>query len=148
MLFLGTESFPVENEYDSFLSQQGGNDNAYTDMEHTLYHYCIPQDGSSGEKNVWKAMEMFSSFFKCPLLKGDSAERELNAVESEFELNKKDDDCRASQLMSFTCGMDENAPIMGKSFGKGGEDVEKPFHPFAKVCCKPLYDHTQVYWFS
>ena len=30
MLFLGTESFPVENAYDKFLSQHGGDDNAYT----------------------------------------------------------------------------------------------------------------------
>jgi len=133
MLFLGTETFPVENAYDSFLSQQGGDDNAYTEMEHTLYHYCVPQDGSAGEKNVWKALEMFAAFFKCPLLGGEQADRELNAVESEFELNKKDDDCRLSQLMSFTCGMDENAPIMGKEYETSNSTTkEEPFHPFAK----------------
>ncbi|KAL9186105.1 hypothetical protein ACHAXT_005343 [Thalassiosira profunda] len=135
MLFLGTEAYPTENAYDSFLSQHGGDDNAYTDMEHTLYHYCIPQDGSSGDKNVWKALDMFSGFFKCPLLGGDQAERELNAVESEFELNKKDDDCRISQLMSFTCGMDGNAPIMGREYPRENEEgsqAQKPFHPFAK----------------
>lgn len=131
MLFLGTETFPIENEYDSFLSQHGGEDNAYTDMEHTLYHYCIPQD--SNKQHVWKALEMFSSFFKCPLLKGEMADRELKAVESEFELNKNSDDARLSQLMSFTCGMDGNAPIMGKEwkeYNSGGSKT--PFHPFAK----------------
>lgn len=132
MLFLGTEDFSIENEYDKFLSQHGGDDNAYTDMEHTLYHYCIPQDGSNGDKTVWKALEMFSSFFKCPLLKGDSAERELNAVESEFELNKKDDDNRLSQLMAYTCGMDGEAPLMGKEYKEKGVKNEKPYHPFAK----------------
>ena len=132
MLFLGTEEFPIENEYDSFLAQHGGDDNAYTDMEHTLYHYCIPQDGSSGDKTVWRALEMFSSFFKCPLLSGGSVDRELNAVESEFELNKKDDDNRLGQLMAYTCGMDGFAPIMGKEYKKEG-DAQKPFHPFAKV---------------
>ena len=30
MLFLGTEDYPGENEYSSFLSKQGGDDNAYT----------------------------------------------------------------------------------------------------------------------
>eukprot|EP00804_Cyclotella_cryptica_P020270 CCRYP_015887-RA/>CCRYP_015887-RA protein AED:0.05 eAED:0.05 QI:160/1/1/1/1/1/6/125/1294 len=131
MLFLGTETFPGDNVYDAFLSQNGGNDNAYTDMECTLYHYCIPQDGSDGEKNVWKALEMFASFFTCPLLGGEQAERELKAVESEFELNKGDDDNRLSQVMSYTCGMDGNAPIMGKVYSEKGE-AEKPFHPFAK----------------
>ena len=43
MLFLGTEAFPRENAYDAFLAQKGGDDNAFTEMEHTLYHYCIPQ---------------------------------------------------------------------------------------------------------
>ena len=128
-------------------------------MEHTLYHYCIPQDS---EKNVWKAMEMFSSFFKCPLLNEKSMERELHAVESEFELNKKDDDNRLGQLMSYTCGMDGEARIMGREWrrrtttttgdddddgddargaaeeeagGAGGrcDATERPFHPFAKV---------------
>ena len=131
MLFLGTESFPGDNEYDAFLSQHGGNDNAFTDMEYTCYHYCIPQDGSDGEKNVWKALEMFSSFFTCPLLGGEQAHRELNAVESEFELNKSDDNNRLGQLMSYTCGMDEGAAIMGRKYCEQVEN-DKPFHPFAK----------------
>ncbi|KAL7479898.1 hypothetical protein ACHAW6_005617 [Cyclotella cf. meneghiniana] len=131
MLFLGTETFPGDNVYDAFLSQHGGDDNAYTDMECTLYHYCIPQDGSDGEKNVWKALEMFASFFTCPLLGGEQAERELKAVESEFELNKTDDDNRMSQVMCYTCGMDGDAPIMGKVYSEKRE-TDKPFHPFAK----------------
>ncbi len=126
------------------------------DMEHTLYHYCIPQDS---EKNVWKALDMFSSFFKCPLLNENSIERELNAVESEFELNSKDDHIRLSQLMSYTCGMDGNAPIMGRNWrpvtrtgyddGEKVEGVEaevgaeryakdRPLHPFAKVRCSVI----------
>ncbi|EED90699.1 probable metalloprotease, partial [Thalassiosira pseudonana CCMP1335] len=122
MLFLGTKDYPGDNEYDAFLSQHGGDDNAYTDMEHTLYHYCIPQDGGDGEKSVWKALKMFSSFFTVPLLGGEQAERELNAVESEFELNKCDDDCRLSQLMSETLS----------SSSSSSTQQSKPFHPFAK----------------
>jgi nardilysin len=133
MLFLGTEKYPGDNEYDAFLSQHGGDDNAYTDMECTIYHYCIPQDSSDGETTVWKALEMFSSFFICPLLGGDQAHRELNAVESEFELNKSDDDNRLSQVMSYTCGMDGDAPIMGRRYSNREDgDGGRPFHPFAK----------------
>lgn len=137
MLFLGTESYPGDNEYDAFLAQHGGDDNAYTDMEYTCYHYCIPQNGGDGEKNVWKALEMFSSFFICPLLGGVQAGRELNAVESEFELNKCEDENRLSQVMCHTCGMDGDAAIMGKMYSKrcnrdNDGDDGKPFHPFAK----------------
>ena len=45
---------------------------------------------------------MFASFFKCPLLTDNSVERELHAIESEFELNKKDDDNRLSQVQCYT----------------------------------------------
>eukprot|EP00956_Cyclotella_meneghiniana_P016007 scaffold25041_cov66-Cyclotella_meneghiniana.AAC.1 len=106
-------------------------------MEYTCYHYCIPQDGSDGERTVWKALEMFSPFFVCPLLGGEQAGRELNAVESEFELNKSDDDNRLGQVMCYTCGMDGDAPIMGKVYSDGGDSDNnngdrRPFHPFAK----------------
>ena len=32
MLFMGSEAFPDENEYDAFLSAHGGSSNAYTEM--------------------------------------------------------------------------------------------------------------------
>ena len=40
MLFLGTEKYPDEEEYDGFLNQNGGYSNAYTDMEDTNYCEC------------------------------------------------------------------------------------------------------------
>ena len=35
MLFMGSEHFPDENEYDAFLSSHGGSANAYTEMVST-----------------------------------------------------------------------------------------------------------------
>ena len=32
MLFMGSEQFPDENDYDSFLSKNGGGSNAYTEL--------------------------------------------------------------------------------------------------------------------
>jgi insulysin len=32
-LFLGTNKYPAENEYESYLNKHGGYSNAYTDME-------------------------------------------------------------------------------------------------------------------
>ena len=32
MLFMGSEKFPDENDYDSFLSKNGGGSNAYTEL--------------------------------------------------------------------------------------------------------------------
>ena len=41
MLFLGTQKYPSEEEYESYLSQFGGFSNAYTDMEDTNYYFSI-----------------------------------------------------------------------------------------------------------
>ena len=41
MLFLGTEKYPDENSYSSFLATHGGNSNAFTASETTNYHFEI-----------------------------------------------------------------------------------------------------------
>ena len=41
MLFLGTEKYPVENCYSSFLNSHGGHSNAYTDQEDTVYYFDV-----------------------------------------------------------------------------------------------------------
>lgn len=37
MLFLGTEKYPDENDFETFLGRNGGSSNAFTDMEDTNY---------------------------------------------------------------------------------------------------------------
>ena len=41
LLFMGTEKFPDEAEYQTFLSEHGGYSNAYTDDEHTNYFFDV-----------------------------------------------------------------------------------------------------------
>jgi len=41
MVFLGTEKYPEENGFDKFLSDNGGASNAYTDEDHTNYHFDV-----------------------------------------------------------------------------------------------------------
>lgn len=41
MLFLGTEKYPDESQYDGYLSQHGGVSNAYTSSEETNYHFKV-----------------------------------------------------------------------------------------------------------
>ena len=89
-----------------FLSKHGGSDNAYTELEHTVYHLEIPQEG------LFPALDMFAQFFIHPLLLEDAVERELNSIESEFQLSKNSDSCRLQQLMCHTCGHDvTNMPL-------------------------------------
>ena len=96
MLFMGTSKFPLENAYDSFMSKNGGSDNAYTDMEHTLYHFDIIQE------KFFQALDMFAQFFISPLMLDDAVDRELRAIESEFQLSTNDDESRLQQVLAHS----------------------------------------------
>ncbi|KAH9621847.1 hypothetical protein KSS87_013161 [Heliosperma pusillum] len=76
MLFMGSAAFPDENEYDSYLSKHGGSSNAYTETQHTCYHFDVKPDFLKA------ALERFSHFFISPLVKGEAMEREVLAVDS------------------------------------------------------------------
>ena len=80
------------------MSKFGGYDNAYTEYEHTVYHFEIPQE------HLNDALDIFAQFFVSPLMKESSVERELRAIESEFMLAKNSDSSRSQQLMAYTCG--------------------------------------------
>jgi len=49
MLFMGSKKYPGENQYDETMSKMGGDTNAYTEMEHTVFHFEVNQ-GNSFEK--------------------------------------------------------------------------------------------------
>lgn len=106
MLFMGSDKYPTENELDAFLSHNGGSSNAYTQCEYTVYHFDILQE------YLEQALDMFAQFFISPLFLPDAVERELQSIESEFNLNKNTDSNRLEMLLSYTCG--------------------KPHHPIAK----------------
>lgn len=81
MLFMGTEKYPVENAYSAYLNSHGGFSNAYTSQENTVYYFDVQNDHIEG------ALDMFASFFTCPLLSDSSTTREINAVDSENTKN-------------------------------------------------------------
>ncbi|XP_009594332.1 nardilysin-like [Nicotiana tabacum] len=96
MLFMGSTEFPDENEYDSYLSKRGGCSNAYTETEHTCYHFEVKKDCLKG------ALRRFSQFFVSPLVKAEAMEREVQAVDSEFNQVLQNDSCRLQQLQCHT----------------------------------------------
>ncbi|KAK2652999.1 hypothetical protein Ddye_012855 [Dipteronia dyeriana] len=98
MLFMGSTEFPDENEYDSYLSKHGGSSNAYTETEHTCYHFEVKPEFLKG------ALMRFSQFFISPLMKMEAMERELLAVDSEFNQALQNDACRLQQLQCHTSG--------------------------------------------
>eukprot|EP00931_Biecheleriopsis_adriatica_P121218 TRINITY_DN96305_c0_g1_i1.p1 TRINITY_DN96305_c0_g1~~TRINITY_DN96305_c0_g1_i1.p1 ORF type:complete len:1087 (+),score=247.13 TRINITY_DN96305_c0_g1_i1:70-3261(+) len=79
MLFTGTKKYPSEGEYSEFISQNGGMSNAYTACYYTNYYFDIKPE------MLEPALDRFARFFSEPLLTRDCTEREINAVDSEFQ---------------------------------------------------------------
>lgn len=88
MLFLGTQKYPVADEYQKFISQQGGSHNAFTAPEHTNYYFDVNANFLEG------ALDRFAQQFIAPLFNAEYVEREVNAVHSEFSSRLQDDGSR------------------------------------------------------
>ncbi|KAI8322211.1 hypothetical protein GQ54DRAFT_328450 [Martensiomyces pterosporus] len=92
LLFMGTERYPKENEYNAYLSAHGGYSNAYTDLEDTCYYFEVTYDALEG------ALDRFSQFFINPLFTADCTDREVRAVDSEHKKNIQNDMWRQYQI--------------------------------------------------
>ncbi|BFM06669.1 insulinase family protein [Halioxenophilus aromaticivorans] len=85
MLFLGTKKYPESDEYQAFISANGGGHNAYTALEHTNYFFDIRAGA------LEPALDRFAQFFIAPLFTPEYVTRERNAVDSEYSARIKDD---------------------------------------------------------
>ena len=93
MLFMGTETFPDENEYSSYLNAHGGGSNAYTTDENTVYYFDVNNSYFKG------ALDRFAAFFVCPLFTESATAREINAVDNEHGKNLQSDLWRGMQVV-------------------------------------------------
>ena len=105
LLFMGTDTYPQENNYSQFLSAHGGKSNAFTSGEHTNYYFDVLADF------LEPALDRFSKFFLEPLFLSDCIERELLAIDSEHKKNILSDVWAMFQLL---------------------KDFSIPSHPFHK----------------
>lgn len=94
-LFLGTNDYPKEDSFESYLSANGGSSNAYTASEDTVYHFTMQAES---DERFNEGLKRFSSFFSCPLFAESSTGRELNAIESENSKNLQSDSFRIYQI--------------------------------------------------
>jgi insulysin len=54
MLFMGSAKYPDENEYNSYLSTNGGSSNAFTSLHNTNYHFSVSNSAFN------KALDIFA----------------------------------------------------------------------------------------
>ena len=95
MLFLGTEKYPIEDSFETFLSSNGGSSNAFTDNEDTVYFFDMAAESND---KVKEGLSRFGSFFSAPLFTESATSRELNAIESENAKNLQSDVFRLYQI--------------------------------------------------
>jgi insulysin len=61
MLFMGSNEFPAEGEFDRYITANAGKNNAWTSSDHTLYYFNILPQGLLG------ALDRLSQFFVAPV---------------------------------------------------------------------------------
>lgn len=96
MLFLGTEKYPKVGEFQTFINQHGGSNNAWTGTENTTFFFEVSPHGFE------QGLDCFGQFFTAPLFNADAVDKERNAVDSEYKLKIKDDIRRIYQVHKET----------------------------------------------
>lgn len=109
MLFMGSDKYPGENHYDEFVSSNGGQCNACTEGEYTLYNFDI------NVTKFAKALDIFANCFISPSFCNSSVDKELRAIESEFQLAKMSESTRYEQLLCQSTSADH--PLRRFSWG-------------------------------
>ncbi|SMY27142.1 unnamed protein product [Zymoseptoria tritici ST99CH_1A5] len=140
LLFMGTEKYPGENDYNSYLTKYGGHSNAFTASTSTNYYFELSSSATSnsaassannsqasllsksGRGPLYGALDRFAQFFLKPLFLEDTLDRELRAVDSENKKNLQSDNWRLMQLERSLCS------------------EQHPYHQFATGNYKLLHD--------
>ncbi len=109
MLFTGNQAYPTEFEFMQFIKDSGGNVNAYTASDRTVYMFSVNNEAYT------EALDRFSHFFIDPLFQVNCINRELHAVDQEHAKNIEHDGWR--QYMIFKETGNPEHPNSGFSTG-------------------------------
>jgi secreted Zn-dependent insulinase-like peptidase len=138
MLFLGTKKYPDGNEYQKFITQHGGSNNAWTATEHTCFYFDIHY------KQFTEALDRFSQFFISPLLTDEFIISERKNIEAEFKLKLKDDIRRLYDVHKET--INQRHPFSKFSVGNidtlndiNGESISKEINAFFNLYYQASY---------
>ena len=88
MLFIATEKYPEVDGFTDFVLKHGGSYSAYTGSDRTTYHFQLKAD------RLPEALDRFAQFFVASRFDPDYVEREKESVQSEYQLQSKQDEWR------------------------------------------------------
>ncbi len=92
LLFMGSKEYPGEDDFYAFLARHGGNTNAYTTVDRTVFMFDVESEA------LPNGLKRFGAFFKHPLLRDASIVRERLAVDQEFRAKQRLDGWRESMV--------------------------------------------------
>lgn len=132
MVFMGSEKYPKENDFEAFIRNRGGSDNATTECEYTTYYF------ECQEKYLRETVDKFSQFFISPLMKRDAMTREREAIDSEFQRVVTSDESRRQRFLC--CLAHSDNPARKFEWGNlitlrdniGDDDLYEAVHEFRK----------------
>ncbi|HCS63046.1 MAG TPA: hypothetical protein DIW64_02585 [Cellvibrio sp.] len=96
MLFLGTEKYPEPDGFMKYTQANGGMTNAFTAYDRTNYLFQI----NAGKFD--EALDRFSDYFKKPTFDPHFSDKERNAVNNEWSLQKAQDNWNLYALQGYT----------------------------------------------
>lgn len=96
MVHMGSERYPLESEYNDFLTSNGGRRNALTSSEYSSYFFSVT------EKALPEALDRFEQLLETPLLLKGSMQREREAVDSEYKMHRSNDAARLLSILELT----------------------------------------------
>lgn len=85
MLFMGSSKYPDPSYYSDFISQKGGELNAWTDLHSTCYYHSI------GSEYFIESLDILSQNLINPLFDKNFVDKEMNSIESELWSNDSDE---------------------------------------------------------
>lgn len=118
VLFLGSEKYPNENDFRSYVSSNGGFTNAQTFADVTKFFFDILPE------KLPKALDIFAQMFISPLFSESSIDREIFAVNSEHEKNLASDAWRIRMVNKTIAN--PNHPYSKFSTGNKTTLLDKP----------------------
>eukprot|EP00446_Apocalathium_sp_SHHI-4_P032660 CAMPEP_0177230770 /NCGR_PEP_ID=MMETSP0367-20130122/42401_1 /TAXON_ID=447022 ORGANISM="Scrippsiella hangoei-like, Strain SHHI-4" /NCGR_SAMPLE_ID=MMETSP0367 /ASSEMBLY_ACC=CAM_ASM_000362 /LENGTH=1017 /DNA_ID=CAMNT_0018681241 /DNA_START=38 /DNA_END=3091 /DNA_ORIENTATION=- len=133
MLFLGSEKYPSTDAFSDTLALYGGQHNAYTSSEETVYYNEI------GNEGLEKGLDIFAQFFISPSFDVSMVDKEIHAVDSEHKKNQPDTQRRLWHLLrsranplnpvhQFSTGDLETLKTEPESHGKSLVEALRTFH--------------------
>ncbi|VDM32266.1 unnamed protein product [Hydatigera taeniaeformis] len=122
----GSEKYPTENEYDDFVEYYGGNSDACTDGDYTLFFFDISRPFFK------EALDRLANAFIAPLLTPDYINAEFENVHHEYCVSRSKDSLRLGQLMASLAN--EDSPYRRFGFGNRISLKHKPMEAGTDVC--------------